>query len=46
VQDRDLGGAARDVRRIMASVEKELPRGTTLALRGLARSPASCSPCS
>jgi multidrug efflux pump subunit AcrB len=34
VQDRDLGGAARDVRRIMASVEKELPRGTTLALRG------------
>jgi multidrug efflux pump subunit AcrB len=34
VQDRDLGGAARDVRRIMAEMEKDLPRGTTLALRG------------
>jgi multidrug efflux pump subunit AcrB len=34
VQDRDLGGAARDVRRIMAEMEKELPRGTTLVLRG------------
>jgi multidrug efflux pump subunit AcrB len=34
VQDRDLGGAARDVRRIMAEMEKGLPRGTTLVLRG------------
>jgi multidrug efflux pump subunit AcrB len=38
VQDRDLGGAARDVRRIMADVEKELPRGSTLALRGQVQS--------
>jgi multidrug efflux pump subunit AcrB len=34
VQDRDLGGAARDVRRVMASMEKDLPRGTSLVLRG------------
>jgi multidrug efflux pump subunit AcrB len=34
VQDRDLGGVARDVRRVMASLEKDLPRGTTLVLRG------------
>ena len=34
MQDRDLGGAARDVRRVMASMEKDLPRGTSLVLRG------------
>ena len=34
VQDRDLGGAARDVRRVMAAMEKDLPRGTSLVLRG------------
>jgi multidrug efflux pump subunit AcrB len=34
VQDRDLGGVAREVRRVMASLEKDLPRGTTLVLRG------------
>src|SRR4029077_1922799 len=34
VQDRDLGGAARDVRRVLAAVEKDLPRGSSLILRG------------
>ena len=34
VQDRDLGGAARDVRGSWPSMEKDLPRGTTLVLRG------------
>jgi multidrug efflux pump subunit AcrB len=34
VQDRDLGGAARDIRRILAGIEKELPRGSSIILRG------------
>jgi multidrug efflux pump subunit AcrB len=34
VQDRDLGAVAREVRRVMASLEKDLSRGTTLVLRG------------
>ncbi len=31
---RDLGGAARDIQKIMGSYQKQLPVGTTLALRG------------
>ena len=34
VQDRDLGGAARDIRRILTDVEKDLPRGSSMILRG------------
>jgi multidrug efflux pump subunit AcrB len=34
VQDRDLGGAARDIKSILGDVEKHLPRGTTLIMRG------------
>jgi multidrug efflux pump subunit AcrB len=34
VADRDLGGVAEDVRAIVARHEKELPRGTTLMVRG------------
>ena len=34
VQDRDLGGAARDIRRILDDVQKNLPRGSSLAMRG------------
>jgi multidrug efflux pump subunit AcrB len=34
VQDRDLGGAARDIRRILATVEKQLPRGSSMIVRG------------
>jgi multidrug efflux pump subunit AcrB len=34
VADRDLGGVASDVRAIVARHEKELPRGSTLTLRG------------
>ena len=34
VQDRDLGGAARDIRRILTNVEKELPRGSSIIMRG------------
>jgi multidrug efflux pump subunit AcrB len=34
VQDRDLGGAARDIRRVLADVEKDLPRGSSLIMRG------------
>jgi CzcA family heavy metal efflux pump len=34
VQDRDLGAAARDIRRILTNVEKELPRGSSIIMRG------------
>ena len=34
VQDRDLGGAARDIRRVLAAVEKDLPRGSSIIMRG------------
>jgi multidrug efflux pump subunit AcrB len=34
VQDRDLGGVAGDVDKILADVHKQLPRGTTTAVRG------------
>jgi multidrug efflux pump subunit AcrB len=34
VQDRDLGGAARDIRRILTNVEKDLPRGSSIIMRG------------
>ena len=34
VQDRDLGGVARDVRRVLDEIAHELPRGTSLAMRG------------
>jgi CzcA family heavy metal efflux pump len=33
-QDRDLGGVARDVSRVMAKNEARLPRGATMVLRG------------
>ncbi|ALW85820.1 RND transporter [Hymenobacter sedentarius] len=38
VSGRDLGGVAKDVRKILADTEKQLPKGTTLALRGQADS--------
>jgi multidrug efflux pump subunit AcrB len=34
VQGRDLGGVARDVRRITASVQKQLPRGSHIKVSG------------
>ena len=34
VQDRDLGGVAADVKKIMADVQKDLPKGTDTGLRG------------
>jgi CzcA family heavy metal efflux pump len=34
VQDRDLGGAARDIRLILDRVQKNLPRGSSLVVRG------------
>jgi len=33
-QGRDLGGVAADVRKIVKDAEKDLPRGTTITLRG------------
>src|SRR5262252_2819028 len=38
VQDRDLGGVARDIRKILAEEEKNLPRGSFLVLRGQVQS--------
>src|SRR5215470_5010333 len=38
VQDRDLGGVSRDIRKILAEEEKSLPRGTFLVLRGQVQS--------
>lgn len=34
VQDRDLGGVANDVTKLIASVKKDLPRGTQVIARG------------
>ena len=34
VQGRDLGGVSADVRRLVAALQPELPRGSTLAIRG------------
>lgn len=34
VQDRDLGAVARSVKSIIANAEKELPRGSTITVRG------------
>ena len=34
VQDRDLGGVSRDVNKIMAGVQKEVPTGTETTVRG------------
>jgi multidrug efflux pump subunit AcrB len=34
VQDRDLGGAAHDIRRVLAGIEKDLPRGSSIIMRG------------
>ena len=36
-QDRDLGGVASDVRRILADTEKQVPKGSTVALLGQAQ---------
>ena len=41
VQDRDLGGAARDIRRILTDVEKDLPRGSSMIVRGQVESMTS-----
>ena len=38
VQDRDLGGAASDIRKILADEQKNLPRGSTLTVRGQVQS--------
>ncbi|MBJ6109983.1 efflux RND transporter permease subunit [Hymenobacter sp. BT523] len=38
VSGRDLGGVSKDIRKILAEAEKNLPKGTTLALRGQADS--------
>ena len=38
VQDRDLGGAARDIKRILADASRTLPRGSTLVVRGQVQS--------
>ncbi|QJR34632.1 efflux RND transporter permease subunit [Gemmatimonas groenlandica] len=34
VQDRDLGGVAREMETVLDSLRRDLPRGTTLAIRG------------
>jgi multidrug efflux pump subunit AcrB len=34
VQDRDLGGVAGDVNKLMASVQKDVPKGSDMSLRG------------
>jgi multidrug efflux pump subunit AcrB len=38
VQDRDLGGAARAIQKILADEQKNLPRGSTLTIRGQVQS--------
>jgi multidrug efflux pump subunit AcrB len=38
VQDRDLGGAARDIRKVLDDEQKHLPRGSTLTVRGQVQS--------
>lgn len=34
VQDRDLGGVSSDISRLIAGIQKKLPRGSTVAMRG------------
>ncbi len=34
VQDRDLGGAASDIRKVVEEARKTLPKGSTIAIRG------------
>jgi len=34
VQDRDLGGVAKDIQKIVTNTAKDLPKGTTVATRG------------
>ena len=34
VQDRDLGGVSRDVNKIMANIQKDVPKGTSTVVRG------------
>jgi CzcA family heavy metal efflux pump len=41
VQGRDLGGVAKDVRKIMQEYQSKLPRGTTIELRGQVETMAS-----
>src|SRR2546428_602904 len=38
VQDRDLGGAARDIGKVVADERRHLPRGSTLTVRGQVQS--------
>jgi multidrug efflux pump subunit AcrB len=38
VQDRDLGGAARDIQRVVADEQTHLPRGSSLVVRGQVQS--------
>jgi multidrug efflux pump subunit AcrB len=38
VQGRDLGGVSADVRKVVDSLQKELPRGSTFAIRGQVQS--------
>jgi len=38
VQDRDLGGTMGDVRKILTDAERELPRGSSIAVRGQVQS--------
>ncbi|HZZ78505.1 MAG TPA: efflux RND transporter permease subunit [Gemmataceae bacterium] len=41
VQGKDLGGVAADVRRVVASLKDDLPRGSTFAIRGQVQSMTS-----
>jgi CzcA family heavy metal efflux pump len=41
VQDRDLGGVARDINKILKQMEPHLPKGTTLVMRGQVESMTS-----
>lgn len=38
VQDRDLGGVTRDIQSIIASLNKDLPKGTVVSIRGQSES--------
>ena len=41
VQDRDLGGVTQDIQKVLEPIQKELPRGTYIAIRGQADSMTS-----
>lgn len=41
LQDRDLGGVASDVEKVLAPIRKELPKGSTIAVRGQVESMTS-----